>query len=146
MLNAGLRPSWILAALLTAAHGAAIAIIVVVDMPPWLKLVAMAALALNFLFDIRRTALLLMPESVTAIEIAADDTLSIQTRRGEWIECEVLGNTYVVSFLTVLNLRERENGAVRRVVILPDSMEREDFRRLRVWLRWKAHDAKADGA
>lgn len=137
MLKARLRPSWILAAILTAAHGAAIAIIVVVDMPPWLKLAAIAALALNFLFDIRRTALLLMPDSVTAIEIAADDTLSIQTRRGEWIECKVLGNTYVLSFLAILNLRQNDSGAIRRCAILPDSLGAEDFRRLRVWLRWK---------
>ncbi len=137
MLKAGLRPSWILAALLTAAHGAAIAVVVVVDMPPWLKLVAIAALALNFLFDILRTALLLMPESVTALEIAADDTLSIQTRRGEWIECKVLGNTYVLSFLTILNLRQNDSGAIRRCAILPDSLDAEDFRKLRVWLRWK---------
>ena len=27
--------------------------------------------------------------------------------------------------------------ALKRIVILPDSLDAEDFRKLRVWLRWK---------
>ena len=127
-----------MAAILVVAHGAAIAIVVIVDVPLWLKLIAGAALALNFLIDMRRTALLLTPESVVAIEIGSDDVLSVQARRGDWLECEVLGNTYVVSFLAILNLKQIDSGAVKRVVILPDSIAAEDFRKLRVWLRWKS--------
>jgi hypothetical protein len=33
-------------------------------------------------------------------------------------------------------------GASRRVVILPDSIDAEDFGKLRVWLRWKGNDAQ----
>ncbi|MBI4192024.1 MAG: hypothetical protein HY525_15970 [Betaproteobacteria bacterium] len=137
MLKITLRASWMLAAILAAAHGAAIAMVIAVDMPPWLKLIALAALALDLLFYARRTALLLTPESVAAIEISSDNVLSIQTRRGGWTECEVLGSTYVSSFLTVLNLRRLDNRNRKSVAILPDAIDAEDFRKLRVWLRWE---------
>jgi len=138
MLKVSLRPSRILAAILIAAHGCAIAIVALVVMQLWLELIAITALAINLISVLRRTALLLAPDSVVAIEIGSDDTLSIQTRRGSRIgECEVLENTYVAAFLAIINLREPETRAVRHVVLLRDSIDGEDFRRLRVWLRWK---------
>ena len=138
MLKISLRPSRILAAILVAAHGGVIAVVAIVGMPLSLELIAMTVLAVNLVADLRRTALLLTPDSVVAIEIGSDDTLSIQNRRGNWIsECEVLESTYVAAFLAIVNVREPELGAVRHVVILADSIDAEDFRRLRVWLRWK---------
>ena len=138
MLRIDLRPSRILAAILVIAHGAAIAAVALAGMPPWLQLIAIAALAANLMFEIRQTVLLRAPDAVVAIEIASDDALSIQTRRGDWIECEVLGSTYVIYFLAIVNLKEQGSGRVKRAVILPDSIDAEDFRKLRVWLRWKA--------
>lgn len=137
MLRVSLRPSWILAAILAAAHGAAIAVIALVSVPPWLQVIVIAALAASLVFEIRKTALLRAPDAVVALEIASDDALSIQTRRGGWIECDVLGSTYVIYFLAIVNLKEQGSGRVRRAVILPDSIDAEDFRKLRVWLRWK---------
>lgn len=137
MLKIKLRASWRLAAVLLIAHGAAIALIVVVSIPQWLGLVAATALILSCLVSVRRTGLLLAPASTISIEISSDDVLTVQTRRGEWIECEVLASTYVASFLTVLNLREVERERIRHVVVLSDSIDAENFRNLRVWLRWK---------
>jgi toxin CptA len=110
---------------------------VLVSLPLWLKAAAIAALVASLVFSVRQTALLRSSDAVVVIEIASDDTVSVQTRGGLWLGCEVLGSTYVASFLTVLNLRELENNVVRHVIILPDSVDAEDFRRLRVWLRWK---------
>lgn len=132
-----LRPSRILTAILVLAHGAAIAMVVLAGMPLWLESIAIAALAASLVFDVRQTALLRAPDAVIALEITPDDKFSIQTRRGGWIECEVLGSTYVISFLTILNLKGIESGRNKRAVILTDSLDAEDFRKLRVWLRWK---------
>ena len=137
MLKASLSPSHILAAILILAHGAAITVVALVGMQQWLQLIVIAALLANLAYVVMRVALLRALNSAVALEVTSDNALSIQTRSGEWIECEVLGSTYVVSFLTVLNLRELEKVAVRHIMILPDSMDAEDFRRLRVWLRWK---------
>ncbi len=137
MLKTNLRPSSILAAILVLAHGVAIAMVALAGMPLWLDLIAFAALVANLVFDVRQTALLRAPNAVIALEITSDDRFSIQTRRGEWVECEVRGSTYVTSFLTILNLKAIDSGSNKRAVILPDSLDAEDFRKLRVWLRWK---------
>jgi toxin CptA len=137
VLRVSLRPSWILAAILTIAHGAAIAVIALLSVPLWLQVIVIAALVASLVFETRKTALLRAPDAVIALEIASDDLLSVQTRRGDWIECEVLGSTCVIFFLAIVNLKEQGSGRVKRAVILPDSIDAEDFRKLRVWLRWK---------
>jgi len=132
-----LRPSRILAAILVIAHGAALAAVALAGMPAWLQQwVLTVSLVVNVVFEVWKAALLRAPNAVVAIEIARDDTLSIQTRRGKWVSCEVLGSSYVVSFMVILDLKGKD-GAGRRAVILPDSLDAEDFRKLRVWLRWK---------
>ena len=61
----------------------------------------------------------------------------MQTRRGEWSDFDVAGSSYVTSALTVLNLRATDSHRMQNVVLLPDSMAADDFRRLRAWLRWR---------
>ena len=136
LIMISLRASWLLAAILALGHGAAIAIVLLVSLPPWAKLIAAAALIVHLLIVARRQALLLTPDSAVAIEIGSDNILSVKARRGEWSEYAVLGDTYVTSYLTVMNLQQADTRAVKRVAILPDSVDAEDFRKLRVWLRW----------
>lgn len=137
MSTISLRPSRILAATLVLAHGAAIAMVVLAGMAPWLVALAIAALAASLVFNVRKSALLRAADAVIGLEITSDDKLGIQTRRGGWTECEVLGSTYVISFLAILNLKKMDSGRITHAVILPDSLDAEDFRKLRVWLRWK---------
>jgi len=138
-----LKASSALAAILLIAYGAAIFLIAVVNLPQWLQLIAIAILIASLVSYVRKTALLFSPEAAVAIEIASDDSLSIQTARGDWIACEVVDSTYVGSFLTVLNLRELNKRVVRHLIILPDSADGDEFRRLRVWLRWKRGEASS---
>ena len=132
-----LRPSLMLTAILTVAHGAMIASATVSGMPWWLTAPAVTALAWSCFSAVRQSALLRGPSAIVEIEIAADHRFSIRKRSGGWMACEVLGSTCVVSFLTTINLRTDANRTVRHIVILPDSMDKDDFRRLRVWLRWQ---------
>ncbi len=111
--------------------------VVLAGMALWLEVIAIAALMASLIFNVWQSALLRTPDAVTGLEITSDDKFSIQTRRGRWIECEVLGSTYVTSFLTILNLKRMDSGRTTHAVILPDSLDAEDFRKLRVWLRWK---------
>ena len=124
-------------AILVIAHGVAIAMVALAGIPVWLELIAIAALLGSLVFEVRRIALLRALDAVIALEVASDDRFSIQTRRGEWIECEVRGSTYVSSLLTILNLKVIDSGKNKRAVILRDSLDAENFRKLRVWLLWK---------
>ncbi len=137
MSTISLRPSRILAATLVLAHGVAIAMIVMAGMAPWLEAPAIAARVASLVFSVRQSALLRATDAVIGLEITSDDKFSIQTRRGGWIECEVLGSTYVISFLAILNLKRTDSGKITHAVILPDSLDAGEFRKLRVWLRWK---------
>lgn len=91
----------------------------------------------NLARELWRKALLKSPAAVVSIEIASDGILSIRTRRGEWVEYDVCCDTCVLWFLTVLNLKRAVNGRRLSVAILPDAIDAEQFRKLRVWLRWK---------
>ncbi|MDP1636163.1 MAG: hypothetical protein Q8L69_15965, partial [Gallionellaceae bacterium] len=57
--------------------------------------------------------------------------------------CELIvhPHTLVLSFLVVLLYRE--HGRLCSLTLLPDSSTAEDFRQLRLWLRWRSAAAKA---
>ena len=137
MLKISLRPSWVLVSILALAHGAAIAIILLVGIPWWAQVIAVAGLTVHLVVVVRQQALLLGRDSTVAIEIHSDNTLSVQARRGAWSEYAVVGDTYVAPYLTVMNLRQTDSHALKRIVILPDSLDAEEFRKLRVWLCWR---------
>jgi toxin CptA len=84
------------------------------------------------------------PGAIVMIALSEGGTLNIQDRRGHWFECRALSSTYVSQFLVVLDLRKLENEMIKRVVILPDMVDPEDFRTLRVWLRWKAKSTEQE--
>lgn len=132
-----LAPSWRLAAILVLGHGGVAAIVLWLEISFAWRIALIALLIVSLIHELRTTALRLGANAVNTLRIAADNTFSVQTRRGDWRTCEVLGSTYVTAFLTVLNLRLAGQRRMRSVVLMSDSMAADDFRRLRVWLRWR---------
>ena len=63
MLKIGFRPSWVLVAVLALAHGAAIAVMLLVGIPWWVQAIAVAGLTVHLLAVVRRQALLLTPDA-----------------------------------------------------------------------------------
>jgi toxin CptA len=53
------------------------------------------------------------------------------------VDSELSDSSYVSPGLTIVVLRPLGTRRTRRAVILPDSMDARDFRRLRMWMRWK---------
>lgn len=135
-LAVDLRASRQLAVLLALAGAAALLLVL------WLPLPAGVRLALGLLLPavtvhaLLRDALRLLPWSVTALQLAGDGTLRYCTRAGQWQAAQLLGSSCVTAWLTVLALKPSGGWLARGVVLLPDSLEREDYRRLRIRLRW----------
>lgn len=79
----------------------------------------------------------LRPE-ITALELAADGGVKIRLA-GQTAFSAVLcvPGAVVHPWLTVLRL-EAPDGWRHSLVVTPDCLAREDFRRLRVFLRWRA--------
>jgi toxin CptA len=136
MLRVTLKPSRSLAAVLIVAHVAAGATLWPLDVPAWGKLSLAALMAMSLAFTVRRHALLASAASVRSIEIHEEDRAAVHTRAGGWQEARVLGTTYVSPLLTVLNFRVAGRVFAQHAVIVPDNVDGDAFRRLRVLLRW----------
>ena len=136
MLRVRLKPSPLLAAAFTAAHLAAALTLIPLDLPLWAKLLITLPIAASLVHALRHTAFLRSPTSPIALELKGADGAAIQTRNGDWHGARILGTTYVSPLLTVLNLRLQGRRTARHVVIVPDGIGAEDFRKLRVRLRW----------
>lgn len=130
-----LRPSHYLAAILIVAHGAALAALFPLNLPTWSK----AALALIMLFSLvyhlRRDAWLSAPSSGTALMLDGDRVM-LATRGGKQLTGHVLRDSLVTPLITVLNVLPQGARFARSVIILPDSLDVESFRQLRVWFKW----------
>ena len=86
------------------------------------------------LLDARRRLRL----SLSLLRLESDGRIGIRSAEGEdFIPARVLPGATVHPCLTVFRL-ETEAGQRYSVLVLPDSCRREEFRRLRVFLRWRA--------
>jgi toxin CptA len=144
MLRITLGRSGLLAVILLLAHACAVSLVLMIELPQWLKVAAATALILQCAFLVHRRALLLDAQAVLALEVASDHRMNIQTRSGGWQACDVLGSTYVTPYLTIMNLQLAGERMAKHVVLLPDSLDRDDFRKLRVWLKWKNDTPASD--
>jgi toxin CptA len=137
MLNIRLKPSGHLTLLISAVHVIAIGLFLVLPLPILLKVAATLAFCTSLAFYLKRYARLAAPNSIIALEAGEDCTCVIETRNGRRLHGILLPTSYVSASLTVLNLKAHGERLARHVVILPDAINSEDFRKLRVFLRWK---------
>lgn len=135
-----LKPSVHLAVLLSLAHFAAISLLWLLVLPTAIKLVGTAIFALSLVFYLRYHALLRSPGSIVAFALSNEMACTLATQRGEQITCALLGSSFVAPYLTVLNLKPSGRFFTRSIVILADGIDVEEFRQLRVLLRWKWKD------
>jgi toxin CptA len=138
LLKISLAPSARLVQVLCAAHLSAACLIIISGVPIALSAAATAALGVSLGFYLRRMALLRSPQSVVAMEIGDDGKIAFQTRDGRWRAASLRQSCFVSPWLTIVNLNPENARWSRNVVIMPDSLREDEFRQLRVWLRWKA--------
>jgi toxin CptA len=156
-----LKSSMRLAVMLSLAHFSAIGLLWPLMVPIAAKLMGTAILLLSLVFYIRRYALLRSPQSVMSLELSDEMICTLELRQGMRIPCILLGSSFVAPYLTVLELKPLKIlelpgtpifpaspvfpkppriSSARSVVILPDGIDAEGFRQLRVLLRWKWKD------
>jgi toxin CptA len=127
-------PSRYLAVILIAAHAIALSALL-----PALPLWAGAALAIllfiSLLHYLLRDAWLRLPQSCAGLVLEVDGVVLIR-RDGVRLPCRIMPGSLVAPGLTVLNMQQQGARTARNVVILPDSLDAESFRQLRVWLKW----------
>ncbi len=110
------------------------------SLPWWLVGPALAALVASLVFYLRREGLRFAPAAIVSVSLYPDCRCTFQTRSGARHEASLLGSSFVAPYLTVLGLKLADSRLARHVVILPDSVDVECFRKLRVLLKWRCNE------
>lgn len=131
-----LRPSYRLAVILLAAHAAVAGLLVTLPLPSWVTLSAAMLLLGSAIHSVHRHALLRGRQAITALTFSDRETMRVSFRDGSSHAGCVLGSSTIGTTLTLLNIALDGRRLPVHVVLLGDSLSTDDFRRLRVWLRW----------
>jgi len=127
--------SYYLAAMLITAHGATLAALFPLDFPIWAKTALAFLVLLSLGYHLWREAWLFAPSACVALMLEGDQVV-LSTRGGEQLTAQILRDSLVTPYFTVLNILPQGARFSHSVVILPDSLDAESFRQLRVWLKW----------
>jgi toxin CptA len=132
-LQIPLPPSRLLVAILVAAHLLALGIPWVLRVDWTMHLGFSAIVAMSAVLSLRR----LLNNEVVALRVNVKGEFSVLVKSGEWLPASIQGSSFVAPYMTILHLRL--NGKPRRyyVVLMPDAVPADDFRKLRVWLKWR---------
>ncbi|WP_292993352.1 protein YgfX [Nitrosomonas sp.] len=136
------KHSYQLAIILSLAHLATAGLLWLLELPLGIKAIAAVALVFSLIYYLRQDALLTASDAVVVLVLSDEMQCILTTRSDELIVCSILGSTFVAPYLTVLNLQPVGKFFTCSVVILPDGIDAEEFRQLRVWLRWKWKNSK----
>ena len=126
-----LRRSRLLAFLTVALHVLAIACLWLLPWPVLARGVLVLIVALSAWHSLR-------PSPVAGLRLGERGELWILRSGSEPAAAAVQPDSAVFSWLVVLRVRGERDGRLRSLVLLPDSMSAEQFRLLRLWLRWLA--------
>ena len=85
---------------------------------------------------IHSRALLRGRRAVRALRLSRDGEIELQDALGRWHEGIVEQGSFVAPWLTIVRWRGAGARFARTLPILPDMVPEEDFRRVRVMLRW----------
>lgn len=135
------KPSIVLT-LIICAIGIGAALILILPALVWqIKLMLGSVMLSAVIYSICQYGLLLLPWSCLAINISSSNQVQLVYRNGKVLPVEVCRDSVVTPYLTVVNCKVQDASLFARLfaphlVILPDMLDAEDYRQLRVWLRW----------
>ncbi|BCK87909.1 hypothetical protein MIZ01_1706 [Sideroxyarcus emersonii] len=82
------------------------------------------------------SANLRMGRSCVAFRLEEQEGVVLVRRDGRHLSCKMAPDSLVTPYLVILNVVPGERRWRRQLLILPDAIGEESFRRLRVALRW----------
>jgi len=119
------------------AHGMAIFAVLRADIPGGLVWLLLALIAISLLYQHR-------PMSVTGLILHGDGRIETIDADGMASVIILHRHTTVLPFMIILLYRQ--NGRLAALPLLADSLAAEDFRQLRLHLRWRAERATVTDA
>lgn len=136
------QPSRRLAALLCAMHLVSFGLLWPLTISLWSKAALTALLIASLVHYLRQDALLTARRAVATFKLTEDGRCAAMLRSGETVIGAVQGSTFAAPYLTVILYQPEGRFFPRSIAILPDGIDAETFRKLRVWLRWKVRERR----
>ena len=148
------KPSKILNTLLILACMGSVSLLILVEFSNVLKLVLVVLIVSCTAYNTIKKALLLMPWSFIGLHINIKNEWLLQCKNGRNVKVIIRETTVVTPYLTILNFdfcpasfmtdASDNSGKTKMqryllsnsLVILPDSIDAENYRQLRMRLRW----------
>lgn len=145
MIEMNLKPSWLLLGLLSIISIISCLILLMMPMQWQVRWLFILLILTTSAFYICRDALLLLPQSWQQLEVNSQGQLRLSNRQGQQFTPALDAASFIHPLLIILNFRQQSLGKWRFMnalptVILFSSINRDRHRRLRVWLRWWAHN------
>lgn len=107
-----------------------------------IKLLIIVTILMMAVYAICMHGLRILPWSLVALEINPKNELNLQCLNGrQMLNVKVSEESIATQYLVILRYKPHDTYKLqglfsRHLVILPDAIEANAFRRLRVWLRW----------
>jgi len=140
-VHVALGPSPLAGAAIGVLALATLAVVFALPLPAWQQSAITVAVACWALAAFRCVALRRSTRAVTALTLAHDRLLIVRTGDGALVAGHVRATTYVGALVTSVVWRADDSRWSRAVLVLPDMLPPEDFRRLRVLLRYSRSEA-----
>jgi toxin CptA len=131
-----LRPSRSAAWVVALASLATLVLIAAAPGALALRILAATWIACAALEALRSRALLRGRRAARAVSLARGGEIAVQDALGCWRTGSLREGSFVAPWLTVIRWRPAGARFDRAVPILPDMLSPDEFRRLRVMLRW----------
>lgn len=139
-LNLNLRRSWYLTGFLIVTHGGALVILPFLSIPlgfcAFLSLLTIA----SFVSTWQKHAWRFSEKAIVYLQSAMENQWFLTCRSGAVIQARLCGDSVVTPAVAVLHFKvQYPQNIVQRLQIIPviickDTLHKDEFRRLRVWL------------
>ncbi len=134
-LAVSLKPSRTLTTILIIAHAASGILLAMLPLPLSLRLAGVAIVVVAAWRYVRHYALLNTQTAVRELRVLPDARVDIL--RSDWQSARLAGEQFVHPLLTIIRCRLENRRWRIAIVILPDMLDAERFRMLRVLLKWR---------
>lgn len=131
-----MQPSRIFLALMCGVYALALLMVFLLPLAAWASYSLAILLCVSGIYYLRRDVMLTLPASCIALRLL-EDKIILYLRDGNEVSGQVLAGSVVTPLLSVLNVRSPGESRSRSVLIFADSLARERFRELRVYLKWR---------
>lgn len=125
------RRSRLLAGFILATHGGAI-VLLLVSLPLWAGLLLSAGVVASLVTTLNRHVLMRGPNAFVELNWDSAGNWSLLDRDGKTHRAHLLRSSYLYVNLVILNFEVNRRN--RSIILLPDAIDRDTLRRLRVRL------------